>query len=77
MSSKSSSEDALSDDSVISCDPVMSRKAFVAMVLKRGAIAGAVLAAPAVIDKFLVAPACAAMTSATGGETAPMNSMEP
>lgn len=56
----------------------MSRKEFVAKVLKGGAIVGAILAAPAVIDKFLVSPAaCAMPTSATGGETAPMNTMEP
>ncbi len=61
-----------------SCELAMSRKDFVAKVLRRATIAGAILAAPAVIDKFLVPPGIAAMMSdsGTGGETG-MSGMEP
>jgi hypothetical protein len=45
-----------------SCEPGLTRKEFIAMVVKRGAIAGAIIAAPKVVDKFLVPPAHA-MTS--------------
>jgi len=45
----------------------MSRKEFVALVLKRGAITGAILAAPRVLDKFLVAPGLAANPSSGTG----------
>jgi hypothetical protein len=54
----SQSEDA-------SCTPALSRKKFMAMVLKRAAIAGAVLAAPKIVDKFLVPPAQAMMLTST------------
>ncbi len=47
-------------------DKSISRKEFVRLVLKRGAIAGAIVAAPKIIDKFLVPPVYA------GTSTMPM-----
>lgn len=57
--------------------PALARKEFVKLTLKRGAIAGAILAAPAIIDKFMIPPVHAAgMSSGTGGESG-MSGMEP
>jgi hypothetical protein len=54
-----------------SCEAGLSRKKFVELVLKRAAIAGAVLSAPKIIDKFLVAqPAQAMPTSTQHGQEA-------
>lgn len=55
------------DETKPSCDPNMSRKEFLALVLKRAAVAGVVVAAPKVIDKFLVPPV-KAMTSTGKGQ---------
>ena len=53
-----------------SCDSSMSRKDFVALVLKRSYVAGAILAAPAIVDTFLAPPAMAAHSlSGTGNES--------
>ncbi len=38
------------------CDPRMSRKEFLGNVLKKAALAGTIVAAPKVLDKFLVPP---------------------
>jgi hypothetical protein len=46
------------------CDARVSRKEFLTKLVKRASIAGALLAAPQVIDKFLVPPAYA-ITSTT------------
>jgi hypothetical protein len=43
----------------------MSRKEFLETVIKRATIAGAVIAAPKVVDKFLVPPAYAAVSLTT------------
>ncbi len=43
-----------------SCQPDLTRKEFLALVLKRGAIGGAILFAPKILDKFLVPPVEAA-----------------
>lgn len=43
-----------------SSDPGISRKDFIRRVLKRGALAGALLAAPRIVDRFVVPPAKAA-----------------
>lgn len=48
-------------------DKSISRKEFVALVLKRGAIAGAILSAPKVLDKFLVPPASATSSTVVHG----------
>lgn len=47
-----------------SCDPSLDRKQFLAMVVKRAGLAGALLLAPKVVDSFLVPPVYAAMYSA-------------
>ena len=47
-----------------SCDGRVSRKEFLTTVIRRASIAGALLAAPQVIDKFLIPPAYA-VTSTT------------
>jgi hypothetical protein len=60
-----SPEDKLVQGDSPSCEPGMSRRQFVALVLKRAAVAGAILAAPKVVDKFLVAPAEARMRTST------------
>ncbi|MGH7192252.1 MAG: hypothetical protein ACREJM_01820 [Candidatus Saccharimonadales bacterium] len=57
-----------------SCDSAISRKEFVALVLKRSAAAGALLAAPAIVDTFLAPPAMAARSlSGTGHESGASN----
>jgi hypothetical protein len=40
-----------------SCDQQLSREEFLKLVVKRAAIAGTIIAAPKVVDKFLVPPA--------------------
>jgi hypothetical protein len=71
-------EDCKSQQDDESCEPTMTRKDFVAKVVRRATIAGAILAAPAVIDKFLVPPGIAAMMSPTGtGVETGMSGMEP
>ncbi len=51
------------------CDPTMSRKEFFAVVLKRGAAAGAILAVPQIVDKFLVAQPASAAHSSTASHS--------
>jgi len=53
-----------------SCEPSLSRQEFLTLVLKRGSLAGAILAAPKIVDAFLVPPAHAMMYTG-GGDTAP------
>ncbi len=48
-------------------DNSISRKEFVRIVLKRGAIAGALLSAPKILDKFLVPPASAMASTVVMG----------
>jgi len=50
-------------DYLHSCEPTLRRKEFLALVLKRATLAGVVLAAPRVVDKFLVPPAKAMMVT--------------
>ncbi len=45
------------------CTPGVTRKEFLAKVLKRSAIAGSLLAAPAILDKFMIPPVYAAASS--------------
>ena len=40
----------------LACDPTVSRKEFLETLVRRATIAGALLAAPKVLDKFLVPP---------------------
>jgi hypothetical protein len=49
------------DNELPSCDPTYTRKEFVALVIKRAGIAGAVICAPKVVDKFFLPPAQARM----------------
>jgi len=74
VSSDPKPENARSEEPNVSCDPNLTRKEFVALVLKRGAIAGAILAAPRVLDKFLVAPGLAANPSSGTGAAESGNS---
>src|SRR4051812_32159363 len=50
---------ASEDNTRQACDKSLTRKEFVTVVLKRAAIAGGVLAAPKVLDKFLIPAAWA------------------
>jgi hypothetical protein len=59
---QSSDEDMYKAESR-SCEPGLSRKEFMAMVLRRAVVAGAVLSAPKVVDKFLMPPAKAMMVT--------------
>jgi len=52
-----------------SCEPSLSRKEFVALVLKRATAAGTIIAAPRVVDKFLVQPAEARAVTSTRART--------
>ncbi|MGH9548217.1 MAG: hypothetical protein ACRD3W_02535 [Terriglobales bacterium] len=45
------------------CDARVSRKEFLTTLIKRATLAGALLAAPKVVDKFLVPPAYAATST--------------
>ena len=67
-------EDRKKGEAERSCEPALSRQEFLAMVVKRGVIAGALIAAPKIIDAFLVPPAHAmmytgAMDTAPGTDT--------
>jgi hypothetical protein len=46
-----------------SCDSTMSRQEFIEKVIKRAALIGIVIAAPKIIDRFLVPPAFATLMS--------------
>jgi hypothetical protein len=46
-----------------SCDPAYSRKEFVALVIRRAGIAGALICAPKIVDKFFLPPAEAMMVA--------------
>jgi hypothetical protein len=48
-----------------SCEPTLSRKEFVAFVLKRAGVVGTIIAAPKVVDKYLVRPAEAKAATST------------
>ncbi|GEM_PF-2056636 len=48
--------DGLASSDEPSCDSHLSRKEFLRTVIRRAAVAGAILAAPRVVDKFLVPP---------------------
>jgi hypothetical protein len=43
-----------------SCDPVLNRKQFLELVVRRAGPVGALLIAPKIVDKFLVPPVSAA-----------------
>ncbi len=60
----------IKDGNLPSSDKSISRKEFVRLVLKRGAIAGAVVAAPRIIDKFLVPPVYAGTSTMPHGHLA-------
>jgi hypothetical protein len=51
----------LKDSELPSCDPAYSRKEFFALVIKRAAVAGVVICAPKIVDKFFLPPAEAKM----------------
>lgn len=59
-------EDRKNEADVESSVKGMSRQEFLASVIKNAAIAGTVVAAPKVVDKFLVPPAYAAGSLTTG-----------
>ncbi len=48
-----------------SCEPSLSRAEFIARVVKGAALTGGILAAPKILDKFLVPPAYAGASSST------------
>lgn len=48
-----------------SCEPSLSRAEFIARVVKGAALTGGVLAAPKILDKFLVPPAYAGASTST------------
>ncbi len=58
------------DKERISCAPNLSRKDFMTLVVKRATITGTVLAAPKIIDKFLVPSADAKASSTSASVTA-------
>jgi hypothetical protein len=51
----------LRDSELPSCDPAYSRKEFFALVIKRAGVAGAIICAPKIVDKFFLPPAEARM----------------
>jgi len=53
-----------------SCDPTVSRKEFLQKILKGAAVAGTLLAAPKVLDKFLIPAAYATTSSCNTADTA-------
>lgn len=54
-----------------SCAGDISRKEFLEQVVRRAAVAGAILAAPAIVDRFLVPPVYAMPTTPIGGMETP------
>jgi hypothetical protein len=53
----------LKDNELPSCDPAYSRKEFFALVIKRAAVAGTIICAPKIVDKFFLPPANAMMVA--------------
>lgn len=47
------------DNFKVACDATLSRKDFLAKLVQRAAVAGSLIAAPKIIDKFLIPPAYA------------------
>ncbi len=52
------------------CDATLSRKDFLTKLVQRAAVAGSLIAAPKIIDKFLVPPAQALNSTTTVHDTA-------
>jgi hypothetical protein len=57
------------DDQISSPDGHIGRGQFIALILKRAALAGAILSAPKIIDKFLIPPAWAFGSSCNTADT--------
>jgi hypothetical protein len=55
------------------CDSRVSRKEFLTTLVRRAALAGALLAAPKVVDKFLVPPAYAVTSTSAFSDTGNIN----
>lgn len=68
---KDETDDGL--EATISSDPALNRKQFLALVLKRAGIAGAIVVAPKVVDSFLVPPVYAGMYTPNPGEDTTQN----
>ncbi len=49
--------DKIHSEDKLACDPALSRKEFLTKLVQKAAIAGSLIAAPRVVDKFLVPPA--------------------
>jgi len=64
---KQAQDNTAKDDRSPASDKTLSRKEFVRLVLKRGAIAGTLLAAPKILDKFLVPPVSATASTVVHG----------
>ncbi len=70
MTDDKQQDNNVKDGSTPASDKSISRKEFVRLVLKRGAIAGAIIAAPKIIDKFLVPPVYAGTSTMPHGHLA-------
>lgn len=64
---KKQQDNAVTNGNSPASDKSISRKEFVRLVLKRGAVAGAIVAAPQIIDKFLVPPVYAESSTTVQG----------
>ena len=51
------------DQELSSCEPSITRQEFIEQIVKRAALIGTIMAAPKLIDRFLVPPAYAAMST--------------
>jgi hypothetical protein len=60
-------------DTEKACDSRVSRKEFLTTLVRRATLAGAILAAPKVIDKFLVPPAMAVTSTSAFSDTGNVN----
>ncbi len=56
------------------CDPTLSRSQFIKMLVERATVAGALIAAPVIVDSFIAPQAVAA---ASGGQVATALSFKP
>lgn len=61
--------DKSNDSNKLACDATLSRKEFLTKLVQRAAVAGSLIAAPKVIDKFLVPPAQAINSTTTVHDT--------
>lgn len=77
MTDEKNTEVTLPEQDKLACDQTISRKEFLATVLKRATLAGALMIAPQVVDKFLVPPVYALNSTTHFHDTTPHTDTSP